>query len=146
MIDYIILPAVQHTFCFLFVGVVYFTLGNILPQHRSQTIAIQLLAIATNPIIKKYGIDAILEPFLEDLQKLEQVSYNSSILCNVFEKENCIFYSILHSFSFLLLRMVAMNSLLRGNLCHFLVQLHFYQEITWDLSSLEGSKRDQELT
>ena len=54
-------------------GVVYFTLGNIDPKHRSQTNAIQLLAIATTPIIKKYGICALLEPFMEDLEKLEKV-------------------------------------------------------------------------
>jgi len=53
---------------------VYYTLGNINPKYRSQLDAIQLLAIATSPVIKKYGIDAILEPFLDDLQYLEQVS------------------------------------------------------------------------
>jgi len=52
--------------------VVYYTLGNISPKHRSQLGAIQLLAVATSPVIKKYGIDSILEPFMEDLQKLEQ--------------------------------------------------------------------------
>ena len=52
---------------------VYYTLGNIFPKHRSQLGAIQLLAVATSPVIKKYGIDSILEPFMEDLHKLEQV-------------------------------------------------------------------------
>lgn len=61
-------------FIFKFVeGVVYYTLGNISPKHRSQLGAIQLLAVATSPVIKKYGIDSILEPFMEDLHKLEQV-------------------------------------------------------------------------
>jgi len=54
-------------------GVVYYTLGNLSPKYRSQLDAIQLLAIATSPVINKYGIDAILEPFLDDLQFLEQV-------------------------------------------------------------------------
>lgn len=49
----------------LLVGVVYYTLGNIDPKHRSQLGAIQLLAVATSPIIKKYGIDPILQPFME---------------------------------------------------------------------------------
>jgi hypothetical protein len=64
------------TACFVssFIGVIYFTIGNIAPKHRSQLNAIQLLAIATSPIIKKYGIDALLEPFMEDLQSLEQVN------------------------------------------------------------------------
>ena len=52
----------------------YYTLGNISPKYRSQQDAIQLLAIATYPVIKKYGIDAILAPFLDELQYLEQVS------------------------------------------------------------------------
>ena len=61
-------------FIYFYLGVVYYTLGNINPKYRSQLDAIQLLAIATSPVIKKYGIDAILEPFLDDLQYLEQVS------------------------------------------------------------------------
>ena len=61
-------------FIYFYLGVVYYTLGNINPKYRSQLDAIQLLAIATSPVIKKYGIDAILEPFLDDLQYLEQVN------------------------------------------------------------------------
>lgn len=63
------------TYFQLFLGVVYYTLGNIDPKHRSQLGTIQLLAVVTSPIIKKYGIDSILEPFMEDLHKLEQVRY-----------------------------------------------------------------------
>jgi hypothetical protein len=48
-------------------------LGNMSPTNRSQLDAIQLLCIATSPVIKKYGIDTILEPFMDDLEKLEQV-------------------------------------------------------------------------
>lgn len=66
----------------IFVGVVYYTLGNICPKYRSQLDAIQLLAVATYPVIKKYGIDAILEPFLDDLQFLEQVSTFALIIVN----------------------------------------------------------------
>ena len=60
-------------FIFVPLGVVYYTLGNIDPKHRSQCDAIQLLLIATTPIIKQYGIDALLEPFMNDLEYLEQV-------------------------------------------------------------------------
>ena len=42
-----------------------------------------LLAIATSPVIKKYGIDAILGPFLDDLQYLGQVSKKLSTQCNL---------------------------------------------------------------
>ena len=54
--------------CLLLTGVIYYTLGNIRSLkkiYRSQLDAIQLLVIATSPVIKKYGIDEILEPFLE---------------------------------------------------------------------------------
>lgn len=70
-------------FIYFYLGVVYYTLGNINPKYRSQLDAIQLLAIATSPVIKKYGIDAILEPFLDDLQYIEQVnkySYLPSVI------------------------------------------------------------------
>lgn len=68
-----------HIYYFNTVGVVYFTLGNLPPTQRSQVNAIQLLAIATSPVIKEYGIDAILEPFMNDLELLEQV--NIMCLC-----------------------------------------------------------------
>lgn len=61
----------------------YYTLGNINPKYRSQLDAIQLLAIATSPVIKKYGIGAVLEPSLDDLQYIEQVnkySYQLSVI------------------------------------------------------------------
>lgn len=55
-------------------GVVYYTTGNIDPRYRSQCDNIHLLLMATVPIIKKYGIDILLEPFMNDLEYLEQVS------------------------------------------------------------------------
>ena len=54
-------------------GAVYFTLGNIKPEHRSQLYAIQVVALVMVPLLKKYGIDAILEHFMNDLNKLEKV-------------------------------------------------------------------------
>lgn len=58
---------------FLFLGVFYFTLGNIDPKHRSQLKAMQLLAIAKRPVIKKYGCNEILRTFMIQLDQLEQV-------------------------------------------------------------------------
>lgn len=69
-------------FIYFYLGVVYYTLGNINPKKR-QLDAIQLLAIATSPVIKKYGIGAVLEPSLDDLQYIEQVnkySYLPSVI------------------------------------------------------------------
>ena len=49
-------------------------------MHRSKLDSIQLLAIATCPVIKEYGIDSLLEPFMNDLEYLEQVSYFKQII------------------------------------------------------------------
>ena len=51
-------------------GVVLFSLGNISPLYRSKLTAMNLVTVATAPIIEKHGLDAILQPFLEDLTKL----------------------------------------------------------------------------
>ncbi|XP_046848509.1 uncharacterized protein LOC124442042 isoform X2 [Xenia sp. Carnegie-2017] len=53
-------------------GVVYYTTGNIDPRYRSQCDNIHLLLMATVPIIKKYSIDILLEPFMNGLEYLEQ--------------------------------------------------------------------------
>ena len=55
----------------------YFTiyhLGNLSPQLRSEIRSIQLLAVARATDVKKYGVDAILEPFMNDNKKLEAVT------------------------------------------------------------------------
>ena len=50
----------------------YYLLGNISPQFRSQLKAIQLVCVAPALVVKSHGIDAVLEPFVEDM-KLEKV-------------------------------------------------------------------------
>ena len=52
-------------------------LGEYFASVPSQLKAILLLAVAKRPIIKKYGINCILENFMEDLAELEQVCNNS---------------------------------------------------------------------
>ena len=56
-----------------FIGVFYYTLGNIDPLYRSQLKCIQIVSIAKRPVIKKYGINVILQAFMNDLSQLEQV-------------------------------------------------------------------------
>lgn len=51
-------------------GVVFFSLGNIHPKYRSSLRAIQLVSLAPVPLIEKYGIDKILQPFVDDLNTL----------------------------------------------------------------------------
>ena len=51
-------------------AIVLYTLGNIHPQYRSSLRMINLLIAATLPVVEKYGIDKILQPFVKDLQIL----------------------------------------------------------------------------
>ena len=51
-------------------GIVFYIIANILPQHRSQLKMINLAIVATVPIIEKHGLDKILEPFLRDVNTL----------------------------------------------------------------------------
>ena len=52
------------------VGIVMFTLGNIHPKYRSTLRVIHLVLVVTTPIIEKYGMDLILQPFIRDLKLL----------------------------------------------------------------------------
>ena len=48
-------------------------LGNLSPSLRSSLNGIQLLTIAKSRFITKYGVDKVLEPFMNDLIELEEV-------------------------------------------------------------------------
>lgn len=56
-------------------GMFYYTIGNIRPELRSTQRAIQLIACVTSKNIEKYGYQAILKPFIDDVNKLARVSY-----------------------------------------------------------------------
>ena len=51
----------------------YYTLGNIKPRNHSHMNAIQLLGLASSRHLQTYGIEPLLQAFMEDLYKLEQV-------------------------------------------------------------------------
>ena len=66
----------------------YYCLGNVLPQYRSSLRSIQLAAVAKSSVVEKYGFQTILEPFLESIKRLENVSLCSTwshllSLCNM---------------------------------------------------------------
>ena len=61
-------------------GLFYYTLGNIRPHLRSQTKAIQLVSVVKSSYIEKYGIDTILEPFVDAVKQLESVRTFKSII------------------------------------------------------------------
>ena len=48
-------------------GIVFYTLGNIHPKYRS---SLRMINIATVPVIEKYGLDQVLQPFIKDLNLL----------------------------------------------------------------------------
>ena len=60
-------------------GVVYYTLGNLHPKHRSPLKGIHLLNITYYSLIQRYGIDTILEPIIADVKRLEEVKYNNYV-------------------------------------------------------------------
>ena len=54
----------------MFKGMFYFTLGNLSPRFRSHLSSIQLMALVKSSFITAYGMDAILQPFVDDMKKL----------------------------------------------------------------------------
>ena len=60
-------------------GIILFPLGNIPPKFRSTLRSINLVACATHPVIQKYDIDTILEPFIKDLNTLTTHGINVNI-------------------------------------------------------------------
>ena len=54
----------------LYTGAFYFTLGNCVPKVRSKLRSIQLLALVKSTLIKKYGMNVIMKPIVEDLKRL----------------------------------------------------------------------------
>lgn len=68
-----------HTLSFP-LGLVYYLLGNLDPKLRSSLKNIQLLCVARNPIIVKYGIEEILKPIVESIQALEKVHVHKLVL------------------------------------------------------------------
>lgn len=51
----------------------YFVLGNISPKFRSKLSTIQLVAIIETTILKQYGMDAVLQPIVQDIKKLVSI-------------------------------------------------------------------------
>lgn len=48
----------------------YFSLANISPRFRSKLKTVQLLAICKQRFIKRYGMNAILCPIVNDIKEL----------------------------------------------------------------------------
>ena len=61
---------ISITQCYLLLGVFNYSLGNITPALCSSLQGIRLVAVVKSSNIALYGIDTILEPFMEDLSRL----------------------------------------------------------------------------
>ena len=68
-------------------GCLFFTLGNIRPQFRSTLRAIFLVSVGRHSDIIKYGLDAFLTPFVEDLKTL----YLDGVTVTI-DSEQCTFH------------------------------------------------------
>ena len=60
------------------VDMFYFCVGNLDPKFCSKHCAARLLAIANAALVKKYGIESILQPVIQDLAQL-----NEGVVMNV---------------------------------------------------------------
>ena len=72
----------------------YYTLGNIRPELRSTHRAIQLIACVTSPNLEKYGFEAVLRPFMEDVNTLREVCIIVSYRITLFTRI-LIFYHVI---------------------------------------------------
>ena len=50
------------------------TIANLQPALRSTHQCIQLVVAITSPLLKQYGFDAVLKPFIDDINQLYMVS------------------------------------------------------------------------
>lgn len=57
----------------MYIGLVYYSLGNLHPKYRSSLKSIQLLSVVKYEMVVKYGIANILQPVVEAIQALEKV-------------------------------------------------------------------------
>ena len=57
----------------LITGLFYYLLGNIFPRLRAGLNSIQVLCAVKSSVIKEYGMNEILRPFVADVLKLEEV-------------------------------------------------------------------------
>ena len=56
-----------------YVALFYYTLANIHPKLRATLKTIQLIAAVTSPNLKEYGYEAVLKPFIDEVNELAEV-------------------------------------------------------------------------
>ena len=58
---------------YIITGMFYYSIGNLPPELRSTQRAIQLIACVSSPHIGEYGLQPILQPFIDDVNTLAKV-------------------------------------------------------------------------
>ena len=59
------------------IALFYYVLGNIQPKYRSTLKTIQLISVVTYPLLKEFGYGSVLQPFINDMNRLRKVFYIS---------------------------------------------------------------------
>ena len=75
-----------HTTCmqyqhirFYSVGCIFFSLGNLRPQFRSRLKCIFVVSMASSIVIRRHGMNAFLQPFIDSMIKLSNEGLTVSI-------------------------------------------------------------------
>ena len=96
----IIIYLAPQEFCELLINysfslaVFYDTLANISPRYRSSLDMIQLVTLVKSTHVTTYGVDKILEPFMEDIERLERVCF--SIIMHFYSVTIDVAYTHIH--------------------------------------------------
>ena len=77
-----------------YTGLFYYIIGNIEPKLRSSLRNIQLIACVKAPLIQEYGFEKVLEPFIEDANKLSNVSTKYHNIASIIYFMRLIFHFV----------------------------------------------------
>ena len=66
---------VYNLTAYFWIGVFYYTLGNLSPRYRSTLRTIQLIAIARTADIRNFGVEKLLASFVTSINMLARVCY-----------------------------------------------------------------------
>ena len=62
----------KHCYTMIYLGMFYYFIGNIDPKLRS-ALKCTVDCLCSVPDLKMYGFDKVLQPFIEDANKLQEV-------------------------------------------------------------------------
>ena len=77
--------------CQLFTAVFYYTVGNFPPLIRASLKSIQLIAVVTYPLLKQYGFEAVLKPFIEEMNSYQRFTSHLAMYMYLYYIHETIF-------------------------------------------------------